>query len=223
METAGRKQARYRLADAGLPLGEMGAFAVTRISGVCKDLTTENGKAGPWTTGVHRGGEACGNWPRTDAGPLCPCSLSNGTVSLTPPSDRPFTGAFLSHGFQVFGVRFPALSLQRATKDQALLFLLMAGVFSWHRHYWLKTPEDSCHPPYWGMRWRFTSCERTAVDFPKTEDFSTQPCPGPDSAESLCARGFQSQILALLLLDQDRWPCACGRINRLLSDTTDKS
>lgn len=63
METAGRKQAHYSLADAGLPLGEMGAFAVTRISGVCKDLTTENGKAGPWTTGVHRGGEACGNWP----------------------------------------------------------------------------------------------------------------------------------------------------------------
>lgn len=88
METAGRKQAHYSLADAGLPLGEMGAFAVTRISGVCKDLTTENGKAGLWTTGVHRGGEACGNWPRMDAGPLCPCSLSNGTVSLTPPSDR---------------------------------------------------------------------------------------------------------------------------------------
>lgn len=32
-QTAGREQARYSLADAGVPLGEMGAFAVRRISG----------------------------------------------------------------------------------------------------------------------------------------------------------------------------------------------
>lgn len=44
------------------------------------------------------------------------------TVSLTPPSDLHFTGAFLSHRFQVFGVQFPALPLQRATKDPGFTF-----------------------------------------------------------------------------------------------------
>lgn len=55
-----------------------------------------------------------------------------------------------------------------------------------------ENPKGLCHPPCWGMWWRFTSCECAPVYFAGTDDLSTRPHPGPDSAESLFRRYFSN-------------------------------